>query len=73
MIRECLARLRYFVFRKKRSELDREMRIHLAQSIAQKKRLGCPQGEARRQALVELGGIERTRNNADNTSLDDQW
>jgi predicted permease len=61
MIREFLNRLRFFVFRKKRSELDHELRFHLAQSIAAKEAAGLPPSEARRQALVELGGIERTK------------
>jgi hypothetical protein len=61
MIREFLARLRFSVFRKKRSALDHELRFHLAQSIAVNEAAGLPPGEARRQALVEVGDIERTK------------
>jgi predicted permease len=61
MIQEFLTRLRFFVFRKKRGELDDELRFHLEQSIAAKEAAGLPPGEARRQALIELGGIERTK------------
>ena len=43
MIAEFFTRLRFFILRKKRSELDDEMQFHLEQSIAAKKRQGCPQ------------------------------
>ena len=58
MIREFLTRLRFFVLRKRLSELDDELRFHLEQSIAAKASAGLPPGEARRQALVR-GSIRR--------------
>ena len=61
MIREFVTRLRFFILPKKRSELDDELQFHLEQSIAIKEAAGLPAGEARRQALIELGGIERTK------------
>ena len=61
MMGEMLTRLRFFVWRKRRGELDDELRFHLEQSIAAKEACGLPAAEARRQAMVELGGIERTR------------
>jgi hypothetical protein len=61
MITELLTRLRFLVFRKKRSELDDELRFHLEQSIATKVAAGLPVSEARRLALVEFGGVEVTR------------
>ena len=41
------------------AELDEELRFHLEQSIAEKLRAGMPAGEARRQALIAFGGVER--------------
>lgn len=61
MIAELLSRLR-FLFRRLRSdELDQEIQFHLEQSIAAKTALGLSAAEARRQALIEFGGIEATR------------
>jgi predicted permease len=61
MIRELLTRIRFLMFRKKRSEFDDELRFHLEQSIAVKVAQGLPVAEARRQALVEFGGVEAAR------------
>lgn len=60
MIREFLTRIRFFLFRKNRGELEDEIRFHLEQSIAAKVAAGLPADEARRQALVEFGGVEQT-------------
>ena len=61
MIAKFLARIRFFVFRKKRSEVDDEFKFHLEQSIAAKLVAGLTAPEARRKALVEFGGLEATR------------
>ena len=61
MITELLSRFRFLILRKKRSEVDEELAFHLDQSIAAKVSQGLPASEARRQALIEFGGIERTR------------
>jgi len=61
MIRELLTRFRFFVFRKKRSEFDDELRFHLEQSIAAKVAVGTPAAEARRRALIEFGAVEAAR------------
>ena len=58
---ELLTRLRFLVLRKKPSELDEELRFHLEQSIAVKQAAGLNATEARRQAMIEFGGVERTR------------
>jgi predicted permease len=65
MITEFLTRLRFLIFRKKRSELDDELRFHLDQSIAAKVAVGLSASEARRQALVEFGGVETAREQCD--------
>ncbi|MBW8870572.1 MAG: peptide ABC transporter permease, partial [Acidobacteriales bacterium] len=61
MIPELLARIRFLILRKKRSEFDEEMRFHLDQSIAAKIAQGMPAAEARRQGLIELGAVEAAR------------
>ena len=61
MIGELLTRIRFLVFGKKRSEFDDELRFHVEQSIAVKVAQGTPTAEARRQALIEFGGVEAAR------------
>ena len=61
MIREFLTRIRFLMFRKKRSEFDDELRFHLERSIAVKVAAGLPAGEARRQAMIEFGGVQAAR------------
>lgn len=61
MISELLTRLRFLVFRKRRSEIDEEIEFHLEQSIASRIAGGVEPAEARRRALIEFGGIEPTR------------
>jgi putative ABC transport system permease protein len=65
MITEFLTRLRFLILRKKPSELDDEIRFHLEQAIAAKEEAGLSSSEARRQALIEFGGIVRTREQCD--------
>jgi putative ABC transport system permease protein len=65
MISEFLTRLRFLILRKKRSELDDEIRFHLQQAIAAKEEAGLSSSEARRQALIEFGGMDRTREQCD--------
>lgn len=61
MISELLTRLRFLILRKRRSELDEEIEFHLTQAIKARVASGMDPAEARRQALIELGGIEPTR------------
>jgi putative ABC transport system permease protein len=61
MISELLTRLRFLILRKRRSELDEEIEFHLEQAIASRIAAGVGATEARRQALIEFGGIEPTR------------
>lgn len=65
MIAEVLTRLRFFVFRKKAAEVDDELRFHLEQAIDEKVAQGLSPVKARRQALIDFGGIERTREECD--------
>jgi predicted permease len=61
MIREFLTRLRFLFLRRPHAEVDEEIRFHVEQSVAAKRAAGMKLQEARRQALVEFGGVERTR------------
>jgi hypothetical protein len=53
--------LRYLLFRKSRKELDDEVQFHLEQLIAAQMEAGVSAPEARRQALIEFGGVAATR------------
>ena len=61
MISELLTRLRFLILRKRRGELDEEIEFHLEQAITSRIAAGMEPTEARRQALIEFGGIEPTR------------
>ncbi|MGA2674110.1 MAG: ABC transporter permease [Terracidiphilus sp.] len=64
MRNEWLTRLRFFLTldkNKRQSDLDEELQFHLEQSIEANVAAGMTPAEARRQALVEFGGVERTR------------
>jgi predicted permease len=61
MMTEIVSWIRHFLVRKKRQELDDELQFHLEHSIAAKMAEGLSESEARRQALIEFGGIEGTR------------
>ena len=61
MMRELPTRLRFLLLRRPHAELDEELQFHLEQSTATKMAAGVPAAEARRQALVEFGGVERAR------------
>ena len=65
MITEFLTRLRFLILRRDRRELEEELQFHIGQSIASKRAAGLSAGEARRQALIEFGGIEPTRDECD--------
>jgi len=65
MITELLTRIRFLIFRKKHSEFDDELRFHVEQSVKAKLEAGLSAREARRQALVEFGGVETTREQCD--------
>jgi predicted permease len=66
MRKEWLSRLRFFFLlafekNKRQGELDEELQFHLEQATLANIAAGMTQEEARRQALVEFGGVERTR------------
>ncbi len=60
--RDLLARVAAFVRRRARDEdFERELSSHLDLAIQENLRRGLPAEEARRQALMRLGGIQQTR------------
>jgi putative ABC transport system permease protein len=61
MIQEWLTRLRFLVKRSKPADLDDELKFHVEQATAANVAAGMAPEEARRRALVEFGGVERTR------------
>ena len=61
MLREFLTRLRFFVSRKRPVDLDEELQFHLDQSTQTNIAAGMSPEEARRQAGIAFGGVERTR------------
>jgi predicted permease len=60
MLREFLTRLRFFLSRKRPVDLDDELQFHLEQSTQTNIAAGMSPEEARRQAGIAFGGVERT-------------
>jgi predicted permease len=65
-MKDTLKRLRFLLRqtllrRRRQSELDEELQFHVEQTIESNLAAGMSAEEARRQALVEFGGVERTR------------
>ncbi len=65
MITRFLTWLRYLLFPKRRDELDDELRLHIELSTQAGVAQGLSQAEARRQALIEFGGVEAARERCD--------
>jgi putative ABC transport system permease protein len=61
MVKEFLTRLRFFLLRARGGDLDAELQFHVEQSVQAKIADGITPEEARRRALIEFGGFERTR------------
>jgi putative ABC transport system permease protein len=61
VIKELLTRLRFFLSPRPNCELDEELQFHVEQSTQANMAAGMTLQEARRQALITLGGVERTR------------
>ena len=61
MINEFLTRLRFLLARARGADLDAELQFHIEQSVQAKIADGTTPEEARRRALIEFGGFERTR------------
>src|SRR5271157_5347017 len=61
MMKELLTRLRFLLRRQPPNDLDEELQFHVEQATEAKIAAGMTAQEARRQALIEFGGLERTR------------
>ena len=61
MLREFLTRLRFFISRKRPVDLDDELQFHLDKSTQTNVAAGMTPEEARRQAGIAFGGVERAR------------
>jgi predicted permease len=66
MISEWISRFRFFLHRdllarRRTSELDEELQFHVEQATAAKMAHGMRPEEARREALIEFGGVEQAR------------
>jgi len=61
MISELWKRVLLVFSRREPEELDDELRFHLEQSVERNVATGMTTEEARRQAMIEFGGVERTR------------
>jgi putative ABC transport system permease protein len=61
MLREFLTRLRFFLSRKRPADLDDELQFHLEQCARENVAKGMTPQEARRQAAIAFGGVQRTR------------
>ncbi|MGA2046227.1 MAG: ABC transporter permease [Terracidiphilus sp.] len=61
MMSEFWTKLRYLFSRQKPDELDDELHFHLQNSIEARVSAGMSVDEARRQTLIEFGGVERAR------------
>jgi hypothetical protein len=61
MVRGFLTRLRFFLSRQRAVDLDDELQFHLERSTQTNIAAGMSPEEARRQAGIAFGGVERTR------------
>ncbi len=61
MIKEFITRARFLFFRRKPAELNEELQFHLEHATAANIAAGMAPEEAHREALVQFGGVEATR------------
>ena len=61
MISEWLSRLRFLLKGKPGLEVDEELQFHLERQTQANMAAGLSSGEARRQAAIAFGGLERAR------------
>jgi putative ABC transport system permease protein len=61
MLKQWLTHLRFLVIPKPRHEIDEESQFHLEQQTKANVAAGMTPQEARRQAVISFGGVERTK------------
>ena len=64
MLKQWLTRLRFLLAPKHRHEIDEELQFHLERQAEANAAAGMTAQEARRQAALAFGGVERTREEA---------
>jgi hypothetical protein len=60
-LREWGTRLRFFLFRKDRREVDEELQFHIERQTEANLAAGMTPEEARRRAVIAFGGVEGAR------------
>ena len=61
MLKDFLTRLRLMLMRRTHREVDEELAFHLAREVELNVAAGMTAVEARRQAAIAFGGVERAR------------
>lgn len=61
MLKQWLTRLRFLVVPKPRHEINEELQFHIEQQAEANVAAGMTPQEARRQAVIAFGGVERTK------------
>ena len=61
MLRRIAGSLGHLFGRRRENDLDEEIAFHIEQETRKNQARGMTPGEARRQALVQFGGVERTK------------
>src|SRR5277367_711577 len=61
MLKTFLSCLRFLFLRRSQGEVDEELRFHMEEQIEANIAAGMPAQEARRQAAIAFGGVERAR------------
>jgi putative ABC transport system permease protein len=61
VLKELFTRLRFFLTGRTPAEVDDELKFHLDRQIEANIQAGMSPAEARRQAVIAFGGVERTR------------
>jgi predicted permease len=64
MLKEFITRLRFLIFPKDLNEIEKELQFHVQQQTQANITQGMTEEEARRQALIDLGGMEGAREQA---------
>ena len=64
MLREFLTQFRFFLRGRQPDRLDDELAYHIQQATERGIAEGLDASEARRQAVLEFGGLDRTREDA---------
>jgi predicted permease len=73
MVHEWMTRVRFIFKRRPDGDLEQEMREHLERLTEMYMDQGLDAGEARRRAMVEFGGVEKTREQCEEVRPGQGW